>query len=137
MQQEENITGQQRPGVPRGFHTISPYLIVKDIEPMLDFLQQGFTAQTKICQRDTQGLPLHAEALVGDSWIMLGKPDQHNQTTTFSQLYLYVADAKQQYQQLLAAGATSFSVPEMQPWGDLRAAVKDFAGNIWWIATRS
>jgi len=50
-------------------------------------------------------------------------------------IYLYIDNVDAAYKRALAAGATSLSEPEDQPYGDRNAGVKDAFGNIWYIAT--
>ncbi len=50
-------------------------------------------------------------------------------------LYLYVTDVDSLYQRALRAGAASVQTPADQHYGDRTAAVRDPAGNAWYIAT--
>jgi uncharacterized glyoxalase superfamily protein PhnB len=49
--------------------------------------------------------------------------------------HLYVKDADMVYRKAIEAGATSFSEPVDQVYGDREACVIDPFGNHWYIAT--
>jgi uncharacterized glyoxalase superfamily protein PhnB len=50
---------------------------------------------------------------------------------------VYVPDVDATYQRALAAGAEAVQAPKQNPGEvDRRGAVKDPAGNTWWIATQ-
>ena len=50
-------------------------------------------------------------------------------------LHVYVEDADAVFKKALAAGATMIDEPRDQEYGERSAAVKDAAGNFWYIAT--
>ena len=51
-------------------------------------------------------------------------------------LYAYVADVDASYRRALAAGGKAIRQPADQFYGDRAGAIRDPAGNQWWIATR-
>jgi PhnB protein len=120
---------------PKGYHTITPLLRVKESLKLIDFLKQAFEA--KELDRDNQknGSIIHAEVKIGDSIIMLADSTSEWKAVTCA-LYLYVDDTDKRYQMALECGATSLSEPRDEFYGDRCAAVVDHFGNQWWIATR-
>lgn len=119
--------------IPDGYHTITPYLIVPDIQTVLDFVQGAFDAEVTMKINGPGGQPTHAEVRIGDSKVMMGqRPDGG---TMPAMIYVYVTDTDATYQRAIAAGATSEMEPSDQFYGDRNAGVKDQAGNLWWIAT--
>ncbi len=116
--------------IPGGFHTITPYLMVKDASGFIDFLKKAFDAK-QVSRSDTKdGSIMHAEVKIGDSIIMLSEAsDKFPASNTY--LYLYVPDTDSVYKQALEAGAAS----EMEFYGDRNAGVKDPFGITWWIGT--
>lgn len=120
--------------IPENYHTISPYLIVKDAERLMDFLERAFGAQPGEKMLDQQGRIMHAEVRIGDSVVMLGEANDRNSPTR-SVFHMYLGETDRIYQQALAAGATSLQEPTDEFYGDRTAAVQDFSGNQWWIAT--
>jgi uncharacterized glyoxalase superfamily protein PhnB len=80
------------------------------------------------------GAIVHAEMQVGDSILMMGQPQGEAQATR-SMLYLYVPDVDATYKKAIAAGGVSVREPSDQMYGDRNGALKDPAGNEWWVAT--
>ncbi|MGC2245497.1 MAG: VOC family protein [Terriglobales bacterium] len=123
--------------VPKGYRTVTPYLVAQDGPALLEFTKQAFGAE-EIFRTVGGAGGLHAEARIGDSMLMLGggipgrefrsKPNTHA-------LHIYVEDADLVYRKALAAGATSIDEPRDQEYGERSASVKDPAGNYWYIAS--
>ena len=57
--------------VPRGFHTVTPYMIAPDAEAILTFAKQAFGAEETFRIAGTAG-GLHAETRIGDAMLMMG-----------------------------------------------------------------
>ena len=117
-----------------GFHTITPYLAVREANELIDFVKRAFGAEGAIHGIGSEG-GLHAEFKLGDSMVMIGGGEQWRGTPMPTSLHFYVEDADAIYQKALAAGATSLGEPVDQPYGDREAGVQDVAGNHWYIAT--
>ena len=120
--------------IPEGFHTVTPYLTVKDLPLMLRFVKGAFGATLTETLDDASGQPLHADAIIGDSHVMMGQGRDEWKAMP-AQLYLYVEDTDATYQRALAAGGTSLREPTDQFYGDRSGGVVDPCGNYWWIAT--
>jgi len=121
--------------VPEGFHTVTPYLMVRDAQATIDFLKKAFGAEESLPpMRGPDGKIMHADVKIGDSHVMLGEGNDEWPASP-SALYLYVSDADAVYKQALAAGAKSTMAPMDQFYGDRSGCVKDSNGNLWWIAT--
>lgn len=120
--------------IPDGYHTITPYLIVPDVSVMFDFLSRAFNAKRFDWNVGPDGVVSHASVKIGDSMLMMGaasgpyKPQQ-------TMLYMYVEEVDRVYEAAVAAGGESIQEPKHQFYGDRTAAVKDPAGNSWYIAT--
>lgn len=121
--------------VPAGYHTVTPYLIVDDVDRLITFLEQGLGA--KLCEKHGPpgGPVMHADVLIGDSHVMMGSSSERHAAMP-AMLYLYVPDTDGCYARAVAAGGQSIQTPVDMPYGDRNAAVRDFAGNEWWIGTR-
>ncbi|MGH2574533.1 MAG: VOC family protein [Ignavibacteria bacterium] len=120
--------------VPDGYHTVTPYLIVKGIPKLIDFLKQTFDAKEIHRFKTPDGTIAHAEVKIGDSVVMMGEAGG-----TFEpmpcMIHMYVDDADKVYNRALKAGATSLREPKDQFYGDRSGGVKDASGNQWWIST--
>lgn len=119
--------------VPEGYHTLSPYLIVREAEQLVEFVKQAFGAEERSRSIGSVG-GLHAELILGDSLLMIGGGPNVDEPVPAA-LHLYLEDVDAVYQRALQAGATSLSAPEDKPYGDRMAGVRDRFGNIWYIAT--
>jgi uncharacterized glyoxalase superfamily protein PhnB len=120
--------------IPAGYHTVTPYLTVKGVAGLIDFLKTTFDATEKEVLRRADGSIHHAEMQIGDSVVMMGEASGEWQPTGAS-LYVYVPDTDATYQRALAAGATSLREPVDQFYGDRSGGVKDAWGISWWLAT--
>ncbi|WP_249744912.1 VOC family protein [Burkholderia pyrrocinia] len=113
---------------PDGWHTVTPRIVVRDPENLIEFIRTVFHAQGEF----RAGLP--AEIRIGDSVVMISGGDGlRNPMPAF--LYVYVEDADSTYRRAIAANAISLEVPADMPYGDRRAMVTDPWGNTWQIAT--
>lgn len=120
--------------VREGFHTITPYLIVKEAAELIDFVKQAFGAEELYRGTGTAG-GIHAEVKIDDSIVMIGGGAALSRPSTPTGMHLYVRDADAVYERALQAGATSMYGPVDQVYGDREAGVKDLSGNHWYIAT--
>lgn len=120
--------------IPEGYHTVTPYLIVEDAEGVISFLREAFGAEELYRMSAPDGGVMHAEVQLGDSRLMLGGASEQWPAMP-AVIYLYVEDVDASYRRAIAAGATSVMEPADQFYGDRHGAVKDLAGNQWWIAT--
>src|SRR4051812_39093541 len=112
-----------------GFHTVTPYLIVSELEPMIDFLKRAFGATEHFRASGSSG-GTHVEMRIGDSMIMLGGAQANIAKPMPIMLFLYIEDVDQVYQAAMAAGATSIMGPTDGAFGEPRGAgIKDISGN--------
>jgi PhnB protein len=121
--------------IPEGYHTATPYLVVKGADKTIEFLKQAFGAVPSFePMKRPDGKVMHADLKIGDSHVMLGEAsDQHPAMP--GMVHLYVPDVDAVYQRALSAGGTSAMEPADQFYGDRAAGVKDPSGNHWHIAT--
>lgn len=118
---------------PAGFHTITPFIMAKNPDAILNFVKSAFDAREVLVLRDEKGTITHAQIQIGDSPFMMG--DSMGKEVLPAMLYLYVPECDAMYYKALGAGGTTVQVPGDQFYGDRNAGVKDPEGNIWWIAT--
>jgi len=123
--------------IPNGYHTITPYLAVRDANKLLQFLKQAFDAEEIEIHRNEEGKIMNAELKIGDSMVMIGElpPNFEESKLLKSMIYLYVPDADSVYKKAIQADGKSILEPINHFYGDRSGAVEDPAGNHWWIAT--
>ena len=119
---------------PSNHNAVSPYLLVKDVKALIDFLCSTFSATELSRKAAPDGSIKHAEIQIDDSVVMMGeRPD--GGVSVVCSTHVYVPDVDECYSKALAAGGSGISEPKDQPYGDRTAGVKDPEGNIWWIGT--
>ncbi len=119
--------------VPRGFHTVTPTLIVDDPAGLVSFLQQAFAAEEVSRTAAEDGSLRHATLRLGDSLVEIEVLKQWG--TRPAALHLYVPDARLAYERAVEAGAKILYPLADMPYGDREGAVEDRWGNHWYIAT--
>jgi PhnB protein len=122
-------------GVPEGYHNITPYLVVRGVPRLLDFLRDAFDAKETIRALDADGRVMHAAVQIGDSMLEMGDVGGSESAKFPAQLHYYVRDSDAVYLKALHAGAKSLYPPKDMPYGDREAGVQDPCGNPWFIAT--
>jgi PhnB protein len=122
-------------GVPEGYHTVTPFVIVKGAARFLTFMRDAFGAEEMGRVEDGSGAIGHAEARIGDSVVMTFDAKE-GWPPTPSFLRLYVEDGDAVFEQALRSGATPVTAMADMPWGDRAGRVRDPLGNLWWIMTR-
>ena len=128
--------------IPDGYHTATPYLIVRGAAQALDFYQAAFGATELYRLPDPSGRIGHAEIQIGDSRLMLADefpemgvrgPQSLNGTSV--SILLYVEDVDARFQQAITAGATVTRPLKDQFYGDRSGTMTDPFGHQWTIAT--
>src|SRR5690606_2173504 len=105
-------------GMPEGYHTATPYLIVNDADRAVSFYQRAFGATELRRSVDSGGTIRNVQIKVGDSPIMLGiraddsevVEQRHGDLPRVS-IFLMVEDADRVFEQAVAAGATPLYAP--------------------------
>jgi len=120
--------------IPTGYHTVTPYMTVRNLSQMLEFVQKAFDATIEGTTQGQDGTIWHAHFLIGDSMLMAGEASEKWPAMPTA-LYLYVLDVDATYRKALGAGAESIREPSDQFYGDRNCGVKDMCGNYWWIGT--
>jgi len=128
--------------IPAGYHSVTPYLLVRDAAKALDWYAQALGARELMRFPLPSGGIAHAEVMIGDSHVMLADevPDEGfvgPQTLGAAgvSLMLYVDDVDATFARAVAAGATSRSAVVDQFYGDRSGTLVDPFGHVWTIAT--
>ncbi len=120
--------------IPDGYNTVTPYLVVKSPESLIEFAKQVFDAKEHDINKTPDGKISHAEIQIGDSKVMIGSECDQNKGMA-SMLYIYVKDVDSTYSKALKAGARKIQPVKDQFYGDRSGGVVDTNGIQWWIAT--
>lgn len=117
--------------VPDGFHTATPYLIVKDAAGAIEFYKTAFGAAELVRIADPDGMVRHAEIRIGDSPFMLTDENPEypewlspqSRGGTPVHIYLYVEDVDRMFSLAIAAGAKELLPVQDQFYGDRSGGV--------------
>lgn len=121
--------------IPSDCQSVTLYLHVEETVRMIEFMMRAFGAVELARITMPNGKIAHARVKIGDSMIMMSLPHAPWPSNPVI-LYHYVEDVDATYQKALAEGAESVFAPMNSHFGDRLAAVKDFAGNHWTLASR-
>ena len=135
------MTNKVKP-IPEGYHTATPYLIVKDAAHAIEFYKKAFGATELMRMPGPGGKIGHAEIKIGDSPIMLadevpgmGFRSPESLGGSPISILLYVEDVDVVFSEALAAGAKVQRPVADQFYGDRTGGVTDPFGHVWYIAT--
>lgn len=120
---------------PKGYNTVTTYLVVKNAQRIIDFTRKAFKAVVREHHLRPDGKLMHAEIQIGDTRLMIADIPRGSKAIP-AMFYLYVSDCDAVYKQAIKAGGKSVRKPADQPYGDRSGAVRDAAGNQWWLATK-
>lgn len=128
--------------VPEDYHTITPYMTVRDAARAIDFYKQAFGATERNVMKAPDGKVMHAELMIGDSVFMLA--DEFPEYGALSPqstggagmgLHIYTEDVDSAFDRAVKAGATvEMPVADMF-WGDRYGKLADPFGHKWSVAT--
>ena len=128
--------------IPEGYHTVTPYLAVRNASAALDFYQKAFGATELMRMEDDKGKIGHAEIKIGDSPIMLA--DEHPEIEFLGpqsrggstvNIMVYTEDVDALFRRALDAGATEVRPLKDEFYGDRMGTVRDPFGHVWHLAT--
>lgn len=130
--------------IPEGYHSVTPYLIVKGATRAIEFYERAFGAREIYRMMQPDGSVGHAELQIGDSRIMLAdeSPDvgaRSPQSIGGSPvtIHLYVPDVDATVERAVAAGAKVTRPVADQFYGDRNGGVADPFGHLWYVATHT
>lgn len=126
--------------IPDGYHTVTPYLIVKGAAKAIDYYTKAFGATELVRMAGPDGKIGHAEMRIGDSCIMLA--DEHPEMGAVAPqgnspvgICLYVPNVDVMFNQAVAAGGTVVRPLADQFYGDRSGTLTDPFGHKWTVAT--
>ena len=128
--------------IPDGYHTATPYLIVRDAARAIEFYTRAFGATELMRLPTPSGKMGHAEIKIGDSPIMLadeypemGYRGPQSLGGAAVSIMLYVEDVDTLFSRAIAAGAKAIRPVADQFYGDRSGTLEDPFGHVWTLAT--
>lgn len=128
--------------IPEGYHSVTPYLIIKGAANAIDFYKRVLGAKELMRIPAPGGKIGHAELTIGDSHIMLS--DEHPEMGhrspqtiggTGVSLMVYLERVDEIFKQALAAGAKELQPVKDQFYGDRSGTFQDPFGHVWTVST--
>ena len=121
--------------IPEGYRNITPYLVVRGVSQLLDFLHLAFQAQELIRALQSDGSITHAAVKIGDSIIEMGDTGGLQLDPLPGQIHFYLRDLDAAFRRAISSGAKSLYEPAVMPYGDREAGIEDPCGNQWFLST--
>jgi PhnB protein len=129
--------------VQEGYHSVNPYLVVRNADKAIEFYKTAFGAEERFRMHGSDGKTImHAELKIGDSVFMLTEESPEMKALSSESvggspisLYVYVKDVDDVFNQAVSEGATVLHPVKDQLCGDRFGYLKDSFGHLWSIAT--
>jgi PhnB protein len=130
--------------IPKGYHSLTPYMTVRDATRAIEFYKQAFGATERGIMKGPDGKVMHAELVIGDSIVMLA--DEFPEFGSLSPqstggagmgLHIYVEDVDSAFERAVKAGANVEMPVSDMFWGDRYGKLRDPFGHKWSIATHT
>ena len=120
--------------IPDDYTAVTPYLIVKDVDRLIEFAKAAFDAKVVGVHRDGEGRVMHADITIDGAHVMMGGAND-KWPQKLGSIHLYVKDADATYRAAMNAGARSLYEPTTHFYGDRSSGIEDPCGVTWWIST--
>ena len=128
--------------IPKGYNTITPYLVIKGAAKAIDYYKNVFGATEVMRMAGPDGKVGHAELKIGDSHIMLADENPamgHRSAESIGaspvSLLVYLPDCDKVVAKAVAEGAKILKPVEDQFYGDRSGFIQDPFGHFWSVAT--
>jgi PhnB protein len=129
--------------IPAGFHTLTPYLVVRDAPSAIEFYKKALGAQARGVHYAPDGKVINAELKVGDSIFMLcdeypemGSVSPLGRGGTSLTVHIFCRNVDDVFNRAVAAGA-KVKMPVMDMfWGDRYGSFEDPSGHMWSVGSR-
>ncbi|MEV0357803.1 VOC family protein [Nocardia sp. NPDC050697] len=122
-------------GVPKGYNTVSPWVVTDDTGALLDFVAEVFGGQELGRVPVEDGSIGHGEIRVGDT-VILAFDRRPDWPVIPSLLRIFVPDPDAAFAAALAAGAAVVTPIADDAFGQRGGRIKDPFGNIWWVSSQ-
>jgi uncharacterized glyoxalase superfamily protein PhnB len=129
--------------IPKGFHTVTPCLMVRGADRAIEFYKKAFGAELldRMTGPDDKTV-IHSQLRIGDSFLFLGDESSgmgagstEKPGGSCASIHLYVEDVDAAFDRAVAAGAqVRMPVADMF-WGDRYGRVVDPFGVEWGLGT--
>src|SRR3989449_8386055 len=127
--------------VPKGFHTVTPYLAISGAAAAIDWYKKAFGAKELARQPTPDGKLMHARIRIGDSIVMMSDvfPGANAQAADVLgnspvTLHVYVKNVDKLWQPAGDTGAKVTMPLDNQFWGERYGQLTDPFGHHWSVS---
>jgi len=128
--------------IPDGYHTVTPYLIIRGAAAAIDYYKKAFGAEELFRFPTPDGKVGHAELKIGNSPIMLadespamGYKSPQTLGGSPTSIMLYVENVDSVFDRAIKAGGVVKDAVQDKFYGDRSGTFTDPFGHVWHIAT--
>ncbi len=128
--------------IPEGYHSVTPYLIIKGAADAIEFYKKAFGATELFRFPAPDGKIGHAEIKIGDSPIMLadefaemGYKGPRALGGSPVSLMIYLEDVDTVFNRAVEAGASVKEAVQDKFYGDRAGTLTDPFGHVWHVST--
>jgi PhnB protein len=129
---------KQHSRIPRGFRSVTPYLVINGAAKAIEFYKNAFGARKLGVATLADGKILHARVKIGDSIVMISDEFSGSETTSPPSvgsntvtLHIYSKNVDKLWQRAVRAGAKVVMPIENQFWGERYGKLLDPFGHNW------
>lgn len=123
--------------IPRGFHTVTPYLAIKGASQAIDWYKKAFGAKELVRREGPEGKLIHARVRIGDSIVMMSDvfedtmhKDSEPSAVSVS-LHIYSKNVDALWNRAVDAGAKVEMQLDNMFWGERYGQLTDPFGHSW------
>ena len=128
--------------IPKGYRSLTPYLIVRDAASALGFYARAFGAKEVLRLTGAGNSIMHAEIRIGDSMLMISEenPDWGSKSPLMlggsaTHVMIYTRDVDAFVAKAVAAGCKVEMPVTPMFWGDRYGKISDPYGHQWSVGT--
>jgi PhnB protein len=122
---------------PNNYNSVSPYFMVDNANRMIQLLTDIFDAKILRRYDKPDGKIMHIELQIDDSIIMLSDSTPQYPANKYW-MHIYVPNVDETFNKAIELGCEIVETPHTKDKDpDKRGTFKDFAGNMWSVATQN
>jgi PhnB protein len=115
--------------IPKGYNTVTPYLVIKGAAKAIDYYKNVFGATVVVRMDGPDGKVGHAELQI------MGNRSAESIGASPVSLYVYLPDCDKVVDKAVAEGAKILKPVQDQFYGDRSGFIQDPFGHLWGVAT--
>ena len=138
---KRKVSAKTPPAIPKGFGSVTPYLVIKGAAEALEFYKKAFGAKELSRQPTPDGKLLHASMKIGGSIVMLMDEFEGadpkapiSAGTTTVMMHIYTSNVDKFWERAVESGAKVLLPLDNQFWGERYGQLTDPFGHRWSVS---